>query len=392
MKVLWITNRPIAAAERKFNVKAISGTWMEPTLLGLEKTDGIEISVATVAPVNAVEHFEEDNITYYLVPQDSKRTYRYDDPTHIRQWEQVIDEAKPGVMESIEYYYLSNMTRSQIKKAYSLRNFIKHDGLYDEQKFFGKKAEIEKQMLNYSENIIIENDWATAHCRYINPNAKLFVHHLNIDEIFFKKNWSLETCEKHSIFTCASAYPLKGLHVLLEALAIVKRSVPDVKLYAPGFQDPFSKTDFKSKFRQQGYEKYLMYLITKLGIRDNVVFTGRLTQQQMAERMEQSHVMVVPSAIENHSSTLREAMAVGVPSIASYVGGIPETIEHGKNGFLFRHEEYIQLADFILRLFNDDEKAKLFSQNGKNYIRPYLDINKSTEQLVEIYKEIAGGR
>ena len=166
--------------------------------------------------------------------------------------------------------------------------------------------------------------------------------------------------------------------------------MPDVKLYAPGFQDPFSKTDFKS--RQQGYEKYLMYLITKLGIRDNVVFTGRLTQQQMAERMEQSHVMVVPSAIENHSSTLREAMAVGVPSIASYVGGIPETIEHGKNGFLFRHEEYIQLADFILRLFNDDEKAKLFSQNGKNYIRPYLDINKSTEQLVEIYKEIAGGR
>lgn len=424
MKVLWITNRPIAAAERKFNVKAISGTWMEPTLLGLEKADGIEISVATVAPVNAVEHFEEDNITYYLVPQDSKRTYRYDDPAHIKQWEQVIDEAKPdiimqwgteyahglcalriakekgipsvtemqGVMESIEYYYLSNMTRSQIKKAYSLRNFIKHDGLYDEQKFFGKKAEIEKQMLNYSENIIIENDWATAHCRYINSNAKLFVHHLNIDEIFFKKNWSLETCEKHSIFTCASAYPLKGLHVLLEALAIVKRSVPDVKLYAPGFQDPFSKTDFKSKFRQQGYEKYLMYLITKLGIRDNVVFTGRLTQQQMAERMEQSHVMVVPSAIENHSSTLREAMAVGVPSIASYVGGIPETIEHGKNGFLFRHEEYIQLADFILRLFNDDEKAKLFSQNGKNYIRPYLDINKSTEQLVEIYKEIAGGR
>ena len=166
MKVLWITNRPIAAAERKFNVKAISGTWMEPTLLGLEKTDGIEISVATVAPVNAVEHFEEDNITYYLVPQDNKKIYEYNDPTHIRQWEQVIDEAKPdiimqwgteyahglcalriakekgipsvtemqGVMESIEYYYLSNMTRSQIKKAYSLRNFIKHDGLYDEQK------------------------------------------------------------------------------------------------------------------------------------------------------------------------------------------------------------------------------------------------------------------
>lgn len=420
MKVLWITNRPIAAAERKFNVKAISGTWMEPTLLGLEKTDGIEISVATVAPVNAVEHFEEDNITYYLVPQDSKRTYRYDDPAHIKQWEQVIDEAKPdiimqwgteyahglcvlniakkrgipsvtemqGIMETIEYYYLSNLTKAQIKKAYSIRNIIKRDGLYEEQKFFGKKAEIEKKMLALSENIIIENEWAMAHCRFINPESHLFVHHQSIGEMFFNKNWSLESCERHSIFTCASAYPLKGLHVLIEAIAIVKRSVPDVKLYVPGMRDPFSKTDFKSKFKRQGYEKYLMYLINSLDLRDNVVFTGRLTQQQMADRMEKSHIMVIPSSIENLSTTLREAMAVGVPSIASYVGGIPETVKHGENGYLFRHEEYIQLADFILRLFNDDEKAKLFSQNGKNYIRPYLDINKSTEQLVEIYKEI----
>lgn len=420
MKVLWITNRPIAAAERKFNVKAISGTWMEPTLLGLEKTDGIEISVATVAPVNAVEHFEEDNITYYLVPQDSKRTYRYDDPAHIKQWEQVIDEAKPdiimqwgteyahglcvlniakkrgipsvtemqGIMETIEYYYLSNLTKAQIKKAYSIRNIIKRDGLYEEQKFFGKKAEIEKKMLALSENIIIENEWAMAHCRFINPESRLFVHHQSIGEMFFNKNWSLESCERHSIFTCASAYPLKGLHVLIEAIAIVKRSVPDVKLYVPGMRDPFSKTDFKSKFKRQGYEKYLMYLINSLDLRDNVVFTGRLTQQQMADRMEKSHIMVIPSSIENLSTTLREAMAVGVPSIASYVGGIPETVKHGENGYLFRHEEYIHLADFILRIFNDDEKAKAFSQNGKDYIRPYLDINKSTEQLVEIYKEI----
>lgn len=423
MKVLWITNRPIAAAERKFNVQAISGTWMEPTLLGLEKTDGIEISVATVAPVNAVEHFEEDNITYYLVPQDSKRTYRYDDPAHIKQWEQVIDEAKPdiimqwgteyahglcvlniakkrgipsvtemqGIMETIEYYYLSNLTKSQIKKAYSIRNIIKRDGLYEEQKFFGKKAEIEKKMLALSENIIIENEWAMAHCRFISPDSRLFVHHQSIGEMFFNKNWSLENCEKHSIFTCASAYPLKGLHVLIEALAIVKRSVPDVKLYVPGMQDPFAKTDFKSKFKRQGYEKYLMYLINSLDLRDNVVFTGRLTQQQMADRMEKSHIMVIPSSIENLSTTLREAMAVGVPSIASYVGGIPETVKHGENGYLFRHEEYIHLADFILRLFNNDETANKFSTNGKNFIRPYLDENKCTEQLVEIYREIVGG-
>ena len=48
----------------------------------------------------------------------------------------------------------------------------------------------------------------------------------------------------------------------------------------------------------------------------------------------------------------------------------------------------VEAATSATRDFNDDEKAKAFSQNGKDYIRPYLDINKSTEQLVEIYKEI----
>lgn len=423
MRVLWITNRPIAAAERRFNVNAISGTWMEPNLIALAKRSDVEISVATVAPVASVEHFEEENTVYYLVPSDKKRIYDYNNPTHIRQWEQVLDEAKPdiimqwgteyahglcalriakernipsvteiqGIMESIEYYYLSNLTKRQIKSSYSLRNFIKRDGLYREQKFFGRKAEIEKEMLDCSKNIIVENDWAKAHCREISPESNFFVHHQSINKSFFAKNWSLDRCEKHSIFTCASLYPLKGFHILLRALAIVKREYPDVKLYVPGAQDPFSKKNLFSKIKRQGYEKYIMKLIEELEIEDNVVFTGRLSQQEMADRAEKSNVMVIPSCIENTSTTLREAMAVGVPCVASYVGGIPETIVHGESGFLFRHEEYIQLADFILRIFNDNKTAELFSKNGKNYIRPYLDTEKSTEQLVEIYKKIAGG-
>ena len=59
-----------------------------------------------------------------------------------------------------------------------------------------------------------------------------------------------------------------------------------------------------------------------------------------AQEMETANVFVMPSSIENHSSTLIEAMIVGVPCVASDVGGISELITHGKTGFLYRFEEY----------------------------------------------------
>ena len=291
-------------------------------------------------------------------------------------------------MESIQYYYLSNMTRQQIRNSYSIRNYIKHDGLYEEQKFYKKKALIEKKMMSCTDNIIVENEWAKNHCLYINPNARLYIHHQNVDAVFFNKNWNYDNCNVHSIFTCAPIYPLKGFHILIQALEIVKRKYSDVKLIVPGIADPFGKRRFIDKLKRQGYEKYCMNLIESFSLQNNIVFMGRLDSKGMADQMEKANVMVVPSSIENTSTTLREAMAVGTPCIGSYVGGIPETIRHGENGFLFRHEEFIQLASYIIQIFDNKDLAEKFCHNGKKHMRSYLDANESTEQLINIYKDV----
>jgi glycosyltransferase involved in cell wall biosynthesis len=62
---------------------------------------------------------------------------------------------------------------------------------------------------------------------------------------------------------------------------------------------------------------------------------------------------------------LKEAMMVGVPSIASAVGGVPEYVRHGENGFLYRFEEYEIMAGYIKRLFDDDALAEKISETGR---------------------------
>lgn len=418
MNVLWITNRPIAAGERKYNIKATSGTWMEPTLLEMEKHSEIKLSVATVADISAPDYMEEDGVEYYFLPKGKKAVYDYRSERNIESWKRIIEKTSPdiimiwgteyahglcalraaakipsvimiqGIVDTVAKNYLGGMTREEISGSFTVRNLIKRDTLYKQQEFYRGKALFEREMIALSGNVIIENEWAKCHCEELYNGCRAYFCPQNIDACFLGKEWKWEECEKHTVFCSAPGYPIKGLHNLLRALALVRKKYPDVKLYVPGMPDPFSQNSFSDRLKRQSYTKFLMRLIDGLGLRENICFEGRLDSEQMAERMRKSNVFVVPSCIENISTTLREAMAVGTPCIASYVGGIPEVVTSGENGFLYRFEEYPQLADCIVKLFSDKELAEKFSRAAKPQITELVDVSKSAVRMIEIYKEI----
>ena len=99
------------------------------------------------------------------------------------------------------------------------------------------------------------------------------------------------------------------------------RHYPDLRIYIAG-EDP-TKLPFRSVKRHIAYPAYLCGLIDELGLSSHVNFTGLLGSTEMAERMCRSQVFVLPSLIENSPNTLGEAMLLGVPAVAAYVGGIP---------------------------------------------------------------------
>ena len=94
------------------------------------------------------------------------------------------------------------------------------------------------------------------------------------------------------------------------------------------------------------------------------------------------------SAIENHSSSLKEGMMVGVPCVSTAVGGIPEYVKHGENGFLYRFEEYPLAAEHIEEIFENDELARKLSLNARASALALHEGNDLYQKIIQIYKSV----
>ena len=255
-----------------------------------------------------------------------------------------------------------------------------------QKKKFLRRAENENELLKLSNFVIVENNWCAINCKIINPDIQVIYSNLPINEEFFNHYWDKNKIEKNSIMTIAGGYPIKGLHVLLKALTIVKKEIPDFKLYIPG-RPLFSRKNILDKIKKNGYDKILEDIILQNNLKENLVFMGNLSQKQMAHRMSISNIFVMPSSIENHSSSLIEAMIVGMPCIASNVGGVSELIQNNVNGFVYRFEEYEVLAYHMINLLKNDDKAYELAFNAQK-IRNIRGNQKLGKELSDIYKKI----
>ena len=172
--------------------------------------------------------------------------------------------------------------------------------------------------------------------------------------------------------------------MLIKALNIVVRKYPNVLLKVPGENSPF-EMNFKQKLKINGYTNYVKSLIEKYNLKNNIQFLGRLSSQEMATEMSKANVFAMVSSIENHSSTLIEALNVGVPAVASNVGGVSEYLTHGVNGLLYRFEEFEILAMHVMSILDSPGLASRLSQNAISYMSNNRPANQVKSDFKHIY-------
>ena len=377
------------------------------------------LTVVTTAAVKKPLKIEEDGITFYALPDQPPLLYNENKENNITAWQSLIDEEKPdliqvwgtefthglcalrvaknipsviymqGYLGSIARHYLAGMTHHELKKSVTFRDIIKRDSIIQQQKKYLASTLKEKEMFHLSGNVICENDWCENGIKAVVPSINIYRCPLSINQVFTKKSWDVCHAEPHSIICNASGYPLKGLHMLLRAVALLKNKYPDIKLSIPG-EKVVCDGSVEWLLRKRGYTKYIETLISELKIEDNIVWLGGLPQEKLAEQYAKARVFVLCSAIENHSSSLKEAMMVGTPSVASAVGGVPEYVRHGENAFLYRFEEYDIMAMYIQRLFEDDELARNFSKNAKASTIALHSEKDIFNTITNIYTSILG--
>lgn len=149
------------------------------------------------------------------------------------------------------------------------------------------------------------------------------------------------------IGTIANLYPTKGLNYLIEAAAILIKNYPDLMFLVIG----------------DGQEKKNLELkIKNLGLEDRFFLLG--TIERAYQYLKAFDVFVLPSIKEGWPYTLLEALAAGVPIIATTVGGVPEIIKDGENGLLVSPAAPDQLAQAIQKLLDDPDLANRLQQNA----------------------------
>jgi glycosyltransferase involved in cell wall biosynthesis len=412
MKVLWITNTLFPDACALIGIKPqVVGGWMFSSAQDLLKRhQNIEFAVATTYNGTTFHDRSINRIRYFLIPLKNKLSYSkklerdwkdvkalFDpDIVHIHGTEYPVGLAYingcgnanviisiQGLVSVIYRYYLAGMSTTEVLFNITFRDLLKRDTLLHQRKKVKERGNYERKLLISAKNIIGRTSWDRSHTFAINPNARYFFCNETLRSDFYHNCWSLKNCERHRIFISQAQYPLKGFHQLLKALPLLREKYLDIKVYIAGSDS--LKSDFLGL---KTYNKYLRSLVRKGGLEDIIVFTGELSEGKMIEAYLKSHIFICPSSIENSSNSVGEAQLVGVPVIASYVGGMSDMIVDNQTGLLYRFEEFEMLASLIDQLFKDDALALKLSYNGREQAMIRHDRETNINHLFFAYEEL----
>nr|WP_255428292.1 glycosyltransferase [Ramlibacter cellulosilyticus] len=251
---------------------------------------------------------------------------------------------------------------------------------------FNPRLALERETIALANCIVGRTVWDQAQVAAINPTAKYFHCTHILREAFGQRNWNASECEAASIFVGNGASPRKGAHIAVQGLAILRVHYPHARLYIAG-DDP-RKSPRWSLRRNVGYPSYLLDLVAKLGLEENVIFTGLLGEQEMAERMCRSHIFLLPSIIENSPNTLAEAMMLGVPCVSAYAGGVASMAADEEDALLYRADDPAMLAFQLKRLLDDPSLAGRLSSAAKKRARSSNDASLSLETQAAIYRKM----
>lgn len=425
MHVLWVCNLVLPEFCEAFQIRrTVFGGWMEGLLSRLRMQQGCEVSLAF--PIRDAERRQDGvlhGIRYYAFDASQDQQSQDDEAcaNMIADFRRILDLEKPDVvhvwgteyphawamveacrqigieqrvvchLQGVIYFFPLHYTLGLPDSVVEAANASGHR-IADDIAAFRRQAEREKSIIRHVGLVAGRTFWDETCARILSPQVRYRFCEEILREPFYDTQvmWHPELCRRHTIFLSQAGYPIKGLHLILPAVALLRDLYPDLHVFCGG-TDPTQET--KAGYRSS-YGEYVQDMIESLGVRKALTFLGPLSAEQMKAQYLKAHVFVSGSTIENSSNSVAEAMMLGVPVVASLVGGMADLITHGRTGMLYQADAPYMMAAYIRQIFESDDLAVHLSQYARDVMRDRHDPQAVLQQVLHLYEEAGrdGGR
>lgn len=415
MKVLWVIAQISPDMAKILGLpESPFGGWVQNMLNELRKKTELSLSVVGCANIEKEVIQSYQGIKYYILPMRGNNKGVSEeaaldvvmrvqpDVIHIEGTEYSISNtfakmdgfknivSLQGILSGYELYQYGGLLISEMMFSLKNKNFIVGWTLFLRKKLlFDKRIRIEDETIKNAQNLLGRTLWDKAHSSYHNKKATYYECHRLLRRVFYENQWDFNNCIRHTLFVGNGYSALKGAHFALEALSQLQDEFPDIHLLIAGTDPCDSKLGMKAKV---GYAQYTKQLIKRLGIEGRVTYLGNLDGDQMVKNMLNSNVYILPSYIENSPNTLAEAMILGMPAIAAYTGGVPSMAIDESEVLFYRADDPTMLAWQIRRIFINPKEAVQRAEKARKRAFNTHDIKTNADKMVNIYREIVGGK
>lgn len=415
MRILWIT----ATAGNYQSPHSCGGGyngggWISSMQNELAKCDDIKLGIAFCRNGEPAK-VEQDGVVYYPIPHHTKSKkdkildlFKLNDatrdevlwPYYEEKFKKVIDDFKPDVIHifgSELYQGLAARVTVDIPTILHIQGllslyiyiylppsvskwqyYMSGKGLkgkyhnYQYLAYWHRSVYREKAILKAVPHVIGRTDWDRQALAVLNPKAQYHYGGEILRDIFYEEK--KRKMPSKPVITSTISFPTyKGYDVILKVADILKNEMHlDFEWNVFGNVQP----EFMEKHTDLKHENL------------NIHLRGVASADTIRDTLLGSTLYFHSSYVENSPNSVGEAQLVGIPVVASRVGGTDSMVEHGKTGFLYPVTDPYMAAYYIGRMIEDKKENVKIGRQAREVAQVRHDKGKIVEELLKTYQQI----
>ncbi len=293
-----------------------------------------------------------------------------------RRIRSLLEQLKPDIVHFQACTFLA--ADCEYSHVLTIHGIAERDALWDSRwrLLRGPKRRLLKLTEDYGRrrvpHVILISEYAREFIPLKNNIRKTWLIDNPVADSYFDLQWAFEPGR---IFCCSRIRPLKNIAGMIEAFALVVRQLPNTQLRIAGAAE-------------DAYLEACKRQAEAAGLRDKVHFLGNISIKDVQLELSRANCLVVPSFQENTPLTIAEAMAGGVPVVASRVGGIPGMVKEGETGLLVDPHNTRSIAEAVQKILSDEALARSMGQRGGQAAERRFRASMVCEKTLRAYREV----